>query len=345
MALGVLSLSCATSLNRQVTRLQTPLQIRLWLSRGISKRHYPPPFNMFPLESSISALQISEVPGTLLNLSIMIYLIGFGLYLLYSWLNNVQDGATDNRNVFIFFVVTVGLFAAYYQCFSIARILDASRTRRDFNLVPSKDFVKPKLRKNLEVMLSALQAIQQLSDNPEDETEYQNLERVSRNFLQEMEQDRTLSEQNLDPSQRQAKPRLGLHSLESQTVPVELERIITLAATLRDTLLSARRPETEEKSGTEAKDTSVSMAEEDMKPVAKDNSTEVNTKPVVEANTNPVAGVNTKSVVQQNSKQATEEVPPSATEGTPQTTAEKVGETGVEAELSKFLLRAANRFT
>jgi len=250
MALGVLSLSCATSLNRQVTRLQTPLQIRLWLSRGISKRHYPPPFNMFPLESSISALQISEVPGTLLNLSIMIYLIGFGLYLLYSWLNNIPDGATDNRNVFIFFVVTVGLFATYYQCFSIARILDASRTRHDFDLIPSKDFVKPKPRKNLEVMLSALQAIQQLSDNPEDEAEYQNLERASRNLIQEMKQDEDWLGQSID------------RSLEWQTAPVEQQRLVILARTLQNMLLHARRPETEEKSGMEPKDTSVSMAEE-----------------------------------------------------------------------------------
>jgi hypothetical protein len=282
MALGVLSLSCATSLYRQVSRLQTPLQIRLWLSRGMSRRLYLPPFNMFPLESSISALQISEVPGTLLNLSVMIYLIGFGLYLLYSWLNDIPDGATDNRNVFIFFVVTVGLFTAYYQCFSIARILDASRTRHDFDLIPTKDFVKPKRRKNLELMLSALQAIQQLGDNPEDEAEYQNLKRASQGLLQEVRGDEKWLK-NLE-SQRQ---RQGLSSLESQTANVELERIATLATTLQD-MLGARRPETEEKSGTEAKDTSVSMAEEDMKRAAKDDSTEVNTKPVVEANTKSV---------------------------------------------------------
>jgi hypothetical protein len=271
MALGVLSLCCATSLCRQVTRLQTPLQIRLWLSRGTSRRKYPPPFNMFPLESSISALQISEIPGTLLNLSVMIYLIGFGLYLLYSWLNNIPDAA-DNRNVFIFFVVTVGLFAAYYQCFSIARILDASRTRHDFDLIPSKDFVKPMGRKNLELMLSALQAIQQLSDNPEDEAEYQNLGRAARNLLQEMRQDR---ERWRDLGRWEQL----LSSEESQTVPVELDRMMTLALTLANMLRRAQRPKTEEKSGTEAKDTS--MAEEDMKPAAKDDSTEVNTKSVV----------------------------------------------------------------
>ena len=329
MALGVLSLSCATSLYRQVSRLQTPLQIRLWLSCGTSRRHYPAPFNMFPLESSISALQISEVPGTLLNLSVMMYLIGFGLYLLYSWLNDIPHGATDNRNVFIFFVVTVGLFTAYYQCFSITRIFDASRTRHDFHLIPTEDFIKPGRRKALELMLSALQAIQQLSDNPEDEAEYQNLERASRNLLQEMARDQRWLKESFDQLQHQAESRLP--SLESQTATVELERITTLVATLQNMLRHARRPEAEEKSGTEAKDTSVPMAEEGVKPTAKDDSTEVNTKPVVEANTNPVAGVD-KSLVQQNSKQATEEVPPSGTEGKPQTTAEKVGETEVEAK-------------
>jgi hypothetical protein len=251
MALGVLSLSCATSLYRQVSRLQTPLQIRLWLSRGMSRRLYLPPFNMFPLESSISALQISEVPGTLLNLSVMIYLIGFGLYLLYSWLNDIPDGATDNRNVFIFFVVTVGLFTAYYQCFSIARILDASRTRHDFDLIPTKDFVKPKRRKNLELMLSALQAIQQLSDNPEDKDEYQNLERASRNLLQEVKR----VEESLDTFE------LARSVGMSQIASVELQRITALDMALQDMLGHARRPEAEEKSGTEAKDTSISMAE------------------------------------------------------------------------------------
>lgn len=180
-------------------------------------------------------------------------------------------------------------------------------------------------------MLSALQAIQQLSDNPEDKAKYQDLERASRNLLQETERARKQLEES-SGIRRYVTPRLEAPSLESQTTPVELERIITLVRTLQDMLRHAERPEAEEKSGTEAKDTSALMAEEDMKLVAKDDLTEVHTKPVAEANINPVAGVDTKSAVQQISKQATEEVPPSATEGKPQTTAKEGGETGVEAK-------------
>jgi hypothetical protein len=265
MALGILSLACATSLYRQVSRLQSPLQIRLWLSRGKSNRRYPPPFNMLPLESSISALEISEVPGTLLNMAVVLYLIGFGLYLLFSWLHNVAGIGGDNRNVFIFFISTVGLFSAYYFCFSVARDLDASRTASDFDLTPSEDFVKPRSQKELELMLTALQAIQKLSNDREDREELSNFHKASkalRDVLQEMQrsQEKIRQDKARQPSPKTERggilrwifKHLALkesdNSLESQRSPVDEERLTSLARTLDEMLL----PEVSENRGGEA---------------------------------------------------------------------------------------------
>jgi hypothetical protein len=111
---------------------------------------------MFSLESSMSALAIPEMPETLLNIAVVMYMIGFGLYLLYSWLNNIGGAGKDNRSVFVFLVSTVAFYAACWQGFSFARDLDASRTSSDFELTPSEDFVKPQSQKELELMLGAL---------------------------------------------------------------------------------------------------------------------------------------------------------------------------------------------
>ena len=227
MALGILSLACATSLFRRVSRLQGSLQIRLWLSRGKSKRNYPSPFDMFPLESSVSALQISEIPATLLFLAVILYLIGFGLYLLYSWLYDTAGRGAENRNVFIFFVTTLGLSAGFYQCYSEARDSDNSRTSSDFELIPSEDFVKPRSRKELELMLSALQTVQKLSNEPKDHQQNQRLNKSSRamrDALQEMQQTKE--------NTRQEHQTASESRLESHRSPIDEERLLSLATAL-----------------------------------------------------------------------------------------------------------------
>ena len=215
---------------------------------------------MFPLESSISALEISEVPGTLLNMAVVLYLIGFGLYLLFSWLHNVTGIGGDNRNVFIFFITTVGLFYAYYLCFSMARDLDASRTASDFGLAPSEDFVKPRSQKELELMLTALQAIQKLSNDREDREELCNLHKASkdlRDVLQEMQrsQEKIRRDKARQPSPKTERGGIlrwifkhlvlmeSDNGLESQRSPVDEDRLTSLASAL-DGMLQPEASET-----------------------------------------------------------------------------------------------------
>jgi len=54
---------------------------------------------------------ICELPGQLPELAALFFFAGFGIYLLFCWVNRVDLNDHDaSRNVFIFFVVVVGLF-------------------------------------------------------------------------------------------------------------------------------------------------------------------------------------------------------------------------------------------
>jgi glucan phosphoethanolaminetransferase (alkaline phosphatase superfamily) len=118
-----------------------------------------------PLESSVSALKVSEVPTLLLNFAVMLFLFGFGLYLLFSWLRHVEMSGLAYRNIFIVFIVTTGVFCVYYFIWDIIRILDAKNRSQEFNLAPPEDFQKSKVQQDVEKKLLALQELQQLSWN------------------------------------------------------------------------------------------------------------------------------------------------------------------------------------
>src|SRR4051812_15173074 len=116
MVFGILSVIAATSQHGIVGLMNDPLRIRLWLSRGkVSLAHsaergpeaYPSPYDKFPLESSVSAFLVTELPRLLLNIAGFLYLAGFGLFLIFSWREAVPSAVMDYRNIFIFFIVSV----------------------------------------------------------------------------------------------------------------------------------------------------------------------------------------------------------------------------------------------
>jgi len=176
MVLGIVSVVCSTSLQQEVGRLNNPLDIRLWLSRGkvdLEKRPYDPPYRLLPLESSISALKVSEIPGTLLRLAVMLFLAGFGIYLLFSWLDRPEASGSQNRNIFIVFVIVIGVFCIYYLSWSLARVLDAQKREEEFDLRLSDTFAKPDPQQQLEEVLKALQGMHKLDpDSKEDTKEF-----------------------------------------------------------------------------------------------------------------------------------------------------------------------------
>jgi hypothetical protein len=135
MLLGILSVTFATSQQQQVGILNNPLAIRLWLSRGkTGNDRYTPPFDTLPLESSVSASKIIAIPRHLLNLSVFLFIVGFGLYLLFSWLNHVSTPPSNYRNIFVTFMVTVGVSGLYYIIWNMLRLYDDLRVTNQFDL-------------------------------------------------------------------------------------------------------------------------------------------------------------------------------------------------------------------
>ena len=140
MLFGIFSVVCATSQHKTIGLLNDPTALRLWLSTGKpSKAHttrgpkaYPPPYDTLPLESSISAFLAIQFPRTLLNLAVFLYLIGFCLYLVFSWRDQIPDGSSDYRNIFIVFIVCLGLFIIYYGVCFVNRVINAGKAANDF---------------------------------------------------------------------------------------------------------------------------------------------------------------------------------------------------------------------
>lgn len=141
MVLGVASVATATRQHQTVGMLNSPLDIRLWLSRGrptlyrnsIDKYTKVEGFQGLPLESSISALKATALPGHLLDQAVRVFLVGFGLYVLLLWLSNPDESGESYRNVFIIFILTVGIYVIYDSFVALARILDDYKRNMDFS--------------------------------------------------------------------------------------------------------------------------------------------------------------------------------------------------------------------
>ena len=150
MVLGVASVITATRQHQTVGMLISPLHIRLWLSRGRPKGYRRirnlvnillplwlkddgeksdkyenvPGFQGLPLESSISALKATTLPRHLLDLAVIVFLVGFGLYVRFQWSFNIEQSGESYRKVFIAFITVVSLFVVYDRLIEAARVFD-----------------------------------------------------------------------------------------------------------------------------------------------------------------------------------------------------------------------------
>lgn len=170
MVLGVVSVVTAARQHQLLGMLNSPLDIRMWLSRGrptsyrsllkveaIILRHYfntgggqindkyegVVGFQGLPLESSISALKAIALPRHLLDLAVLVFIVGFGLYVLFLWLYNVEESGGSYRNVFIIFILTVGVYAIYDLFIKLARILDNDKRDAEFKTKALGGFREP----------------------------------------------------------------------------------------------------------------------------------------------------------------------------------------------------------
>jgi hypothetical protein len=76
---------------------------------------------------------ITQFPRVLLNIAVFLYLVGFGLYALFAWLEDVPDLSHNYRNIFIVFIISLGCCAVYILMCGLSKILDEKTLGDDFH--------------------------------------------------------------------------------------------------------------------------------------------------------------------------------------------------------------------
>lgn len=90
-------------------------------------------FQDLPLESSISNLKSVALPRHLLDMAVILFLTGMGLYELFCWKADAKLSDRSCRNVFIVFIATLGAYILYDVSISFARILNNEKRNREFD--------------------------------------------------------------------------------------------------------------------------------------------------------------------------------------------------------------------
>jgi len=128
--------------------------VRLWMSRGKPTRtrrredlgflppyhevHVPEKyqgiddFKFLELESSMSTLKAVALPRHLLDLSVVLFMVGIGLYELSGWKKYSGFRGTSYRNVFIVFIVTVVTYLIYHTLILIGAAYDTKKKNDEF---------------------------------------------------------------------------------------------------------------------------------------------------------------------------------------------------------------------
>lgn len=180
MAVGILSVTYATYQQNVIGMMNNAQEIRIWLSCGKADRgpkaprtefwkfiarvqggpiEYDPPYSLFPLESSMAAQMKIQLPSTLLQLAIFLYLTGFGLYILFAWVENAIPPSLDYRAIFIVYMITVGLVLSYFWTLSIFNQVDQQKRQQDFEL-DSTELRKPISQIQLDQWLGLIRDMQ-----------------------------------------------------------------------------------------------------------------------------------------------------------------------------------------
>ena len=173
MVLGILSVTTATSQQHAVGMLNNPLAIRLWLSRGQpeAERYLDTeldhqPFNIIPLESSIAAIKLTSLPRRQLQVAVFLFIVGFVLFCLFSWLEGITDQPSDYRNIFIVTLATALAFSIYHALWKMAHLNDERKRTQDFDLKSRGSYEQPYY---LEKLKRDLQRVQNLAAEMERE--------------------------------------------------------------------------------------------------------------------------------------------------------------------------------
>jgi hypothetical protein len=106
--------------------------------------------NGLPLESSVSVLKAVAMPRHLLDVAVLVFIIGFGLYLLFQWVENMGGQPIANRNVFVVFVISVGTFVLYYVYIVSFMVDNQAKKAKEFDLLDLGGPYKPTALEELE---------------------------------------------------------------------------------------------------------------------------------------------------------------------------------------------------
>jgi hypothetical protein len=82
----------------------------------------------------MTSLKIVALLRHLLDLAVALYIIGFGLYALFLWLDDINQSGTAYHNIFIVFIITVGLFAIYFTLLQTFKTENEGKKAEEFDL-------------------------------------------------------------------------------------------------------------------------------------------------------------------------------------------------------------------
>ncbi|KAL9621043.1 MAG: hypothetical protein Q9160_004428 [Pyrenula sp. 1 TL-2023] len=139
---------------------------------------------------------MSEAPTLLLTLAATLYLVGFGIYLLYRWLYHAGDEPTNSRNVFIMYVIVVEAALVYIFMLWFYHAVEEQKRNLDFRLDEQHlGSEKPEDLLQLEEWLDELE--NWYPSEPSTAPRYKTLETLQRGLEEKWEVEG--GEQDLDP--------------------------------------------------------------------------------------------------------------------------------------------------
>ena len=72
------------------------------------------------------------MPRALLNVALLFFVVGFLLYILLMWVEDVNSRPADSRNIFIVLVIVIGVYIVCDAVVKAARALDQAKRHREF---------------------------------------------------------------------------------------------------------------------------------------------------------------------------------------------------------------------
>lgn len=139
MILAILAVAEAMSLQEKLASLNSHLDVRLWLSRGLSAHSHlyrsMKPFHVFPLETSVASVEAVRMPRLYVFFAGWVFAVGMGIYLASQWVNETDIlTRVKHRNVFITFAAVISGLLVHDICLSFFEARDQEKRIKEFGM-------------------------------------------------------------------------------------------------------------------------------------------------------------------------------------------------------------------